>query len=204
MTEAMAVILAAGEGKRMGLPKALLEYEKGRTFLAHLTSTFAKSGCEVRVVVGKHAEDIVRQHPDAHILENPDWAAGQFSSIKLGLRAALDDKADVILLHPVDMPFIRASTIAALLRELDGNDGAVPEFEGAVGHPLALSRAAAEKVLAMDDVPHMEAAQKRLSIVHVRTKDPSVLVDLNTPDAYERLLGTPPHLAPPRKRRARA
>jgi molybdenum cofactor cytidylyltransferase len=201
MSEPVAVILAAGEGKRMGVPKALLEHEKGRTFLDQLQSTFTKAGCRVITVVGKHAEDIRAHHPGANLVENPDWERGQFSSIKAGLKSALSNGANLILVHPVDMPMIRASTVSSLLMAIGEADGAVPEFEGAPGHPLALTRAAADKVLGMTDVEHMEAAQKRLVLRRMKTKDPAVMVNLNTPEVYERILGTAPHLAPARKRR---
>ncbi len=199
----MAIILAAGEGKRMGLPKALLEYEKNRSFVGHLASIFAKAGCAPRVVTGKDTEAIRSHHPELVLIPNAQWEEGQFSSVKAGMRSALEEGADVLALHPVDMPTLRSSTISALLSSLDGAEAAVPEFEGAPGHPLLLSRAAAEKVLAMDDVPHMEAALARLNLRRVPTKDPGVMVNLNTPDIYERILGSPPHLAPPRKKRGR-
>lgn len=202
MTQPTAVILAAGEGKRMGMPKAVLELEGGRSFLQGLTSTFAKAGCEVLAVVGAGADE-VRLHPArAALVENPDWPAGQFSSVRVGLTAALGEGADVVLIHPVDVPMIRASTVKAVLGALDGHDAAVPQYEGASGHPLALTRAAALKVLAMTDVPHLEAALGRLDVAKVVTRDPAVLVNLNTPEIYERVLGVPPRMAPRKKVRA--
>ncbi len=201
MRDPIAIILAAGEGKRMGQPKALLEHEKGKSFLEQLISTFGKAGCQALVVVGNAAEQVQAQHPRAELVENPDWQRGQFSSVKVGLQAALRKGSEVLLLHPVDMPLIRPTTVSALVKELRGADGVVPEFEGAAGHPLVLTRAAAEQVLAMDDVPHLEAAQQRLNILRVKTKDPAVMVNINTPEIYERLLGSAPHSAPPPKKR---
>jgi len=202
--KAVAVILAAGEGKRMGLPKALLEYEKNKSFVGHLASVFAKAGALPIVVTGKHTPEIRAQHPELPLVENEGWERGQFSSVRAGLEAALEQGADVVLVHPVDMPTIRASTVAQLLAKLDGGDGAVPEFEGATGHPLLLTREAVEKIRDMGDVPHLEAAMSRLQIRRVLTKDPGVMVNLNTPDVYERILGAPPHLAPAKKRRGKA
>jgi molybdenum cofactor cytidylyltransferase len=199
----MAVILAAGEGKRMGLPKALLEYEKNKSFVGHLASVFAKAGCSPLIVTGKHTEEIRAQHPELALVPNSAWEEGQFSSVKAGMRAALEEGAEVVVLHPVDMPTVRASTVTALMAKLDGAEAAVPEFEGAIGHPLLLTRGAVEKVLAMDGVPHMEAALQRLTLKKIPTKDPGVMVNLNTPDIYERILGTPPHLAPAKKKRGR-
>jgi molybdenum cofactor cytidylyltransferase len=186
----------------MGMPKAVLELEKGRSFLQGLTSTFAKAGCDVVAVIGAGADE-VRLHPArAALVENPDWPSGQFSSVKVGLRAALAEGAQVVLVHPVDVPMIRASTVKAVLAALDGHDAAAPQYEGAAGHPLALTRAAAERVLAMTGVPHLEAAQAKLDVAKVVTRDPAVLVNLNTPEVYERVLGVAPRMAPRKKARA--
>jgi molybdenum cofactor cytidylyltransferase len=205
MAQVIAVVLAAGEGKRMGMPKALLEHEKGRSFLGQLLKTFDKAGARVLAVVGKDATLIRGQHPEADLVENPSWEDGQWSSVRVGLRAALEDGAEYILVHPVDMPLIRPTTVSAILKAVTGTqvEGVVPEFEGAAGHPLALTRAAAERILAMEDTSTLEAAQKKLSILRLRTKDPAVMVDLNTPEVYTRVLGVEPHLAPPPKRRGK-
>ncbi|MGQ0504818.1 MAG: nucleotidyltransferase family protein [Myxococcaceae bacterium] len=199
--KAVAVILAAGEGKRMGFPKALLEYEKNRSFLGHLASIFSKAGCDPLAVTGKDTELVRTHHPELRVVSNPDWEDGQFSSVRKGLQAALDEGADVIAIHPVDMPTVRVSTVSSLFGKLNGSQGVVPEFEGATGHPLLLTRGAVEQVLQMQDVPHLEAAISRLNIKRVNTKDPGVMVNLNTPDVYERILGSAPHLAPAKKRR---
>jgi molybdenum cofactor cytidylyltransferase len=203
--DVLAVVLAAGEGKRMGLPKALLEHEKGRSFLGQLIRTFEKAGSGVLCVVGKHAADIRAQHPEALLVENPSWEDGQLSSVRVGLRAALEEGAQVIFIHPVDMPLIRPATVSALLKAITGTqvEGVVPEFEGAAGHPLVLTRAAAEKILAMTDIASLESGLRPLNILRLRTKDPAVMVDLNTPEVYTRVLGVEPHLAPPPKRRGK-
>jgi molybdenum cofactor cytidylyltransferase len=200
-SKTLVIILAAGEGKRMGMPKALLEYEKGKSFLAQLASTYRKADVDPRAVVGFQAAEVSAHHPDIEVVENPRWSEGQFSSIRAGLRSVLAEGAEAIFIHPVDMPALRSSTVKSLLERLEGHDAVVPEFEGLPGHPLLLSAAAAQKVMAMDDVPHMEVALKQLDVLRVPTKDPGVAVNVNTPEVYERVLGSPPHLAPPKKNR---
>jgi molybdenum cofactor cytidylyltransferase len=201
VTRPLAIILAGGEGKRMGLPKALLEHD-GRTFLSTLISTFNKAGCDCLAVVGRHAQQIRTYKPRCEVVDNPDWEQGQFSSVKAGLEAALAQGAGPMLIHPVDVPMVRASTVKALLEALDDTDGVLPEFEGAPGHPLVLSEAAAKRVME-SSAPHLEAAQKELRIGRLKVKDPAVLVDLNTPEAYERVIGAAPKLAEPPKPRAK-
>ncbi|MFL5318180.1 MAG: NTP transferase domain-containing protein [Myxococcaceae bacterium] len=201
---AVGLVLAAGRGGRIGHPKALLEYDSGKSFLDIVAAAIRKGGADVKVVLGYESEAIRARHPELDFVVNDEWEkGGQFSSVLLGLRSVLEDGCDRVLVHPVDMPAVRASTFAALVKANFTSDGAVPEFESATGHPLVLSANAAKKVVGMKNVPHLEAAQKELKIERVKVRDPGVVVNFNAPEIYERLLGSAPHLAPPRKKGGR-
>jgi molybdenum cofactor cytidylyltransferase len=201
--KAVAIILAAGEARRMGHPKALIEHEGGRSFLQSLASTFGKAGCAVLGVIGKDGEAVRDQHPTLALVENPQWQDGPMSSIKAGLTAALEEEVDVVLLHPVDMPAVRASTLKSLLKAMGDSDECLrPEFEGAPGYPVVLSRAAVERLVG-STVAQLDAALQGMRLRRVPVKDPGVVVNINTPETYERLFGMPPRLAPPPKRRGK-
>jgi molybdenum cofactor cytidylyltransferase len=195
MNGCVAVVLAAGEGRRMGIPKALLECQGGQSFLQVLSATLSQAGCRVLAVIGAQAQQVRQLSVDAELILNPDWSSGQFSSVKVGLAAALQCAPAVVVLHPVDMPLIRVDTVKAVLAGILGHQAAVATVDGVPGHPLALTRAAAEQVLSMSDVPHLEAAQARLDLVRVVSDDPGVLLNLNTPEAYQRVLGFLPRKA---------
>src|SRR4051794_22851173 len=109
--KAVAIILAAGEARQIAHPKALIEHEGGKSFLQSLASTFGKAGCAVLGVIGKDAEAVREQHPGVMLVDSPRWQDGPMESIKAGLTAALEEEADVMLLQPVDMPAVRASTL---------------------------------------------------------------------------------------------
>ena len=203
--KAVAIILAAGEARKMAHPKALLEHEGGKSFLQSLVSTFGKAGCSVIGVAGKDADAVREQHPSIHLVENERWRDSQFSSVKAGLDAALEEGADVVLLHPVDMPAVRASTLKTLIKALgDSVEGLRPEFENAPGYPLLLSRAAAERLREQSTGELLlEGAVKGMQLRRIAVKDPGVIVNINTPETYERLFGSAPKLAPPPKRRGK-
>jgi molybdenum cofactor cytidylyltransferase len=186
----VAVILATRD-------EANLEYEKGRSFLRWLSSTFSKAGCEPLGVVRGSDADVRERHPDAYLVE---ITQGE-NAVRAGIRAALEEGAEAVLLHAVERPAIRSSTVDKLLKSLDGGDGVVPDFEGASGQPVVLTRAAAEKLLQLEGEPQVSAIPRRLQLRRITTRDPGVLVNLDTPEAYERLLGSKPHLAPLPKRR---
>jgi molybdenum cofactor cytidylyltransferase len=201
--KAVAIILAAGEARRMAHPKALIEHEGGKSFLQSLASTFGKAGCSVIGVLGKDSEAVREQHPGLELVESERWQEGPLASVKAGLDAALESGADVLLLQPVDMPALRASTLKSLLKLMgEGDEVMRPEFESAPGWPLVLSRGAAERLRAMEGM-QLEPALAALKVRRVPVKDPGVVVNINTPETYERLFGTAPKLAPPPKRRGK-
>ena len=98
---------------------------------------------------------------------------------------------------------VRASTVDKMIKSLESNEGVVPEFEGAIGQPLVLSRAAAEKVLQMDD-PTLTNVASRMDLKRLPTRDPGVVVNIDTAEMYERLLGSQPKAAPVPKKRGKA
>jgi molybdenum cofactor cytidylyltransferase len=108
------LILAAGESRRMGFPKALLRY-RDETFLDTLIGLFAARCQEVIVVLGAHSDRIrERTLRQATFAINADYQRGQTSSMQCGLRAVPAD-ADSVLFTLVDHPAVAPATLDALL-----------------------------------------------------------------------------------------
>jgi molybdenum cofactor cytidylyltransferase len=188
----VAVILAAGEARQMGHPLALLKHEDGKSFFESLVYTFWKGGCSILGVIGKDGEMVHEQHPGYGLFEDERWADGPLSSIQVGVTAALERDPEVVLLHPVGMPTVLAPTITLLLKHMgDSEEGLRPEFEGAPGYPLVLSRAQAEQLLDLEET-QLETVMQGLKLRRIPVKDPGVVVNIDTPEAYERLWGMPP------------
>jgi len=187
------VILAAGESRRMGSPKALLRYH-GQTFLDTLISLFAPRCWPVIVVLGANADQIrdglsceAAQHVTFVI--NPDYRTGQTSSMQCGLRALPAD-AEGVLFTLADHPAVAASTIDALTdhpRPLIR----VPRFEGRRGHPVWFSRALIAEFLALPsdgaarDVVYRHADETE----YLDLNDRGIVADIDDPAAYRELIG---------------
>jgi molybdenum cofactor cytidylyltransferase len=180
--KAIAIILAAGESRRMGSPKALLPFAPGLTFAARLAATFAEAGAPALLVVGAQREEILAAHPGLPAVVNARWEAGQLSSVRVGLRAALAQGAQRLLIHPVDAPGIRPSTARKLLAALALHPAVVPGFDGAPGHPLGLTAAGARRVLA-SRASSLAGAVAPLAPWPVPVRDRAVLDNFNTPEA---------------------
>jgi molybdenum cofactor cytidylyltransferase len=189
------LILAAGESRRMGFPKALLQY-RGDTFLDTLIGLFAVPCRPVIVVLGSGAGDIrARVARPATFAVNLRWPLGQTSSMQCGLREVPADAAGV-LFTLVDHPAVSPATIDALLE-----GGAwladrqplvrVPCFGSRRGHPIWFSRELIPEFLSLPetgaarDVVRSHAAETEFLDVD----DPGILADIDDAEAYRGLTG---------------
>jgi molybdenum cofactor cytidylyltransferase len=186
-----ALILAAGESRRMGRPKALLPY-RGATFLSTIVSTLQSCCSPVIIVLGAHSEEILDVATDAGVfVTNKDYLLGQITSMQCGLRAA-PPETEGILLTLVDHPAVTQSTIEALLTPVSGSDLVrIPRFDGRRGHPIWFSNQLIPEFLKLPptasarDVVDGHAGEIR----YVDVDDPGILADIDDPAAYARLIG---------------
>ena len=183
------LILAAGESRRMGSPKALLPY-RGETFLDRLIGLFAVECSPVIVVLGAGAAAIrAATTRPAIFVVNPDWVNGQTSSLQCGL-AAVPGKADGVLLTLVDHPAVNPATLVALLSPAQ-RLLRIPRYAGRRGHPVFFSRALIPEFLALGpgatakDVVHAHAADTEF----LDLDDPGIVADIDDPAAYRALTG---------------
>jgi CTP:molybdopterin cytidylyltransferase MocA len=190
----VAVVLAAGEGRRMGGPKALVAFE-GTTFVERCVERMRRPGvAEVVVVVGPLQERVSALLPGVTCVPNPRAADGMLGSILRGLDAADERQADAVLLHPVDHPLVDAATVDRVVEALTtGARIAVPSREGRRGHPGGFGRAAWPALRA---APPARGARAVLAdhpdwIVHVEG-DAGCIAGIDTPDDYARLIGPSP------------
>lgn len=150
-----AVLLAAGEAKRMGgRPKPLLQLAGVPLIRRNLVALSGAGVDEVVVVLGHRADEIepaVRDFPIT-LVRNPDYAQGQSSSVRAGL-AALSSRLDAIVVALADMPLISAEDVSAVLgaykRRLHGSV-LVPFVGGERANPVVLDAAVRDRVLACD------------------------------------------------------
>lgn len=180
------LVLAAGGGRRYGMPKALVPYD-GCLLVERAVRTLAGAGCTPVLVVLGAAADRVRAVADlsgADTVDNPDWATGLGSSLRTGLAglARAPVTAAVVLL--VDMPGVTAEAVRRVGAGATATSLAAAGYPGRTGHPVLLGRDhwAAVAALATGDTgarPYLRAHADR-----VRTVDCADIADdtdLDTP-----------------------
>jgi len=188
-----ALILAAGESRRMGRPKALIPFQ-GLTFVEHLlAATRLPRIGETRVVLGAGAAEIRGRLPvgDSQIVVNEEWESGPLSSIWAGLRSLPDSDIEGALICPVDHPLVTLRLIGGIVAAFDRSGKAIvlPTFLGRRGHPvLFASRLFSELMSAPLDVGARAVVRAhRGEIEEVPTEEEGVVLNLNDPEAMGRL-----------------
>ena len=184
------VILAAGESRRMGYPKALLRY-KEETFLDTLVGLFTPRCSTVIVVLGCRADEIRgRAARPAEFVINEDYKRGMTTSMQCGLRA-LPPGATQVLFTLVDHPAVAPATIDAILDS--AGSLRVPRYKGRRGHPIVFSADLVPEFLA---VPETGAARDVVrshiaETTYLDLDDSGIIADIDDLEAYRGLIGAP-------------
>jgi molybdenum cofactor cytidylyltransferase len=187
------IILSGGASRRMGTPKALLQF-RNETFLDGLIGLFSAVCDPIVVVVGRHADPIrsgIQRGSDVLFALNPDPDRGMLSSLQCGLTLVPSD-ADAAMFLPVDHPHLEISTLETLAARFraDRAPVTVPTYAGEHGHPVCIARPLIAELLALSpvakasDVIHRHVSQT----VYVEVPDPAVVTDIDDPTAYAGLL----------------
>jgi molybdenum cofactor cytidylyltransferase len=192
------VILAAGASTRMGQDKALLQYG-GRTFLAG-TIQLLQSACDFVVVVAGRNIDALRPvvyQNSAYLVLNPQPELGQFSSLRLGLQAVLDRGRDAACVALVDRPPAKPTTVQTLEEHFLSSSpeavwAVVPQFDAKHGHPVFFAREMIELFLRAGPSANAREIehQQQSRIKYIDVDDPSVVLNINTPEDYSALQTT--------------
>jgi molybdenum cofactor cytidylyltransferase len=187
-----AVVLAAGESKRMGRPKLVLPWGQG-SVIGHVVLTLMEAGVKEIVVVtgGANLQVITALSAlPVRTLHNPDYAGGEMlSSCQLGL-TALDSRISAALIVLGDQPQIEVGVVKSVVGvfEKDHPLLVVPSYQMHRGHPWLAARSLwpAIKALRPPQTLRDFFAQNAAQITYVPVETDSILQDLDTPADYER------------------
>jgi CTP:molybdopterin cytidylyltransferase MocA len=144
------LVLAAGGGRRAGGPKALRRSSSGRSWLLAAVEVLLSGGCsEVVVVLGSGADQARTLLADppwgpgrVRAVDNPDWADGMSTSLRVGLASAAERPGPAVLVHLVDLPDVTPQVVCRVRARAAGGAGCLARavYAGRPGHPVLVGR----------------------------------------------------------------
>lgn len=180
------LLLAAGESRRMGYPKPLLEIS-GVTFLAKGAAAMLEVSERLIVVLGAYRERIGAAVPhDLRIVAayNPNFARGQLSSLKIGL-AQIGREAHAVIVHLADHPLVSPATFHAAVAEYERSRMpiVIARYRGCRGHPVLFDRSIFKELMEApeDQGARMVVNAEPSRVSYVDVEDAGTVLDLDTP-----------------------
>ena len=192
-----AIILAAGESKRMGKLKPLLRF-KDKTFLEQIISELKLSDVDrITVVLGAKAETVIKSVDLSGIstVINKEYLIGQLSSLIAGLKDVPGD-TEAILICLVDNPFITKEIVNSIISKFKktGEKIIIPVFNKKKGHPALFAESLFNELLsapAEQGARYVVHANKK-NILELETTEKGILIGINTPEDYRDYFKTNP------------
>jgi len=191
MGKIWAIVLAAGESKRMGFPKMLLTFN-GKTMLGNVISNIESSDINnIMVVLGAEQKTIqeVVSKTSAKSCYNDNYKDGMLSSVKCGFRNVPSD-SDAVLVFQGDQPLIKSDVINNVINAYrSANKGIViPVYQKKRGHPLLIGNKYITEIEKLDarEGLHSLAYQVPDDVLEIETDSPGILRDFDTYEEYKK------------------
>ncbi len=185
------ILLAAGQSKRMGRPKQLLQVG-GKSLLQHSIQVALQANVDpVILVTGAQAGLIEGEIHDAkiNIVENVEWEEGLASSIRCGINALLEIAPDVeqAICMVCDQPFVSASLLNELIDASvnTGSEIVACAYGNTVGTPVLFSKNYFPELLQLQGDGGAKKILKKYGDAVGTISFPEGNVDIDTPQDYE-------------------
>jgi molybdenum cofactor cytidylyltransferase len=186
-----AILLGAGESKRMGRNKLSLRWGK-KTIVEHCLDTLLRSDAQEVIVVLSNPIEWMNDRWEGQyvkVVRNPYYKRGMSTSIRRGLRT-IDPSSHGILIALGDQPLVKTRTINALIHAFVQRRGTIviPSFQGKQGHPVIFDRRYLKELLKLKgDVGGRSIIDKYPEEVWlVRVRSEGVTRDIDTWEDYRK------------------
>jgi molybdenum cofactor cytidylyltransferase len=189
MTEIWAIILAAGESKRMGSPKMLMQF-KGRTIIENVIENVTNSKVDkTMVVLGGSGEEIMKILGEAPVQTcfNSNYKQGMLSSVKCGLQHLPAIKGAVVIFLG-DQPMIGSAIINIVIEAYrkEGKGIVMPVFDNKRGHPLLIDLKYRNEILNIKTEEGLHSLARKFTddVLEVKVDTAVILKDIDTKEDY--------------------
>jgi len=188
-----AIILAAGESKRMGRPKLLLPFGDNTIIETIVNNAIESKADEVLVVLGSGAENIAekikRKHAKTSV--NPNFRQGMLSSIQWGFESLPEDtRAALVMLG--DQPMVSSSVIDKVMDAYEQTEKSIvlPVYNKRRGHPILIDMKHRKEMKQLSPDVGLRALVHNHTddILEVAVDTPGILKDIDTVEDYNQIL----------------
>ena len=183
------ILLAAGESKRLRMPKLLLPFGKSTILEQTIDNLLNSRVDEVIVVLGYRAEEMMRKlaNRPVKIAINPIYHHGMSTSIVKGL-SLVNNRAQAIMVALADQPLINSQTINRLIEESLGYDKGIviPAYQAERGHPVIFASKYKEELLGLKgDIGGKHTIKQHPNdTLEVVADSKAITMDINTINDY--------------------
>lgn len=189
MPDIWAIILAAGESKRMNSPKMLLPYGNATIIEKVIENVAASDVDNTLVVLGSSGDEILKRIGNTSVKHcfNESYKEGMLSSVKCGFRN-LPEKYEAAMVIPGDFPGIGPHVMNMLISSLRRSEKKIilPLFGNRRGHPILISYDLRDEVFGLDPGKGLRELMEICpdEVLELNAGDPSVIRDIDTIEDY--------------------
>ena len=187
-----AILLAAGQSKRMVGENKLTKEIQGIPLIKHSVKNILASSIDELIIILGYQKEIIEKLIDKSgkikFIFNKDFESGMASSIKTGLNS-LSEKTESFFICLGDMPMVGHGVYNQLIKSKDNKEIIVPIYKGQQGNPVLFNKSMKEKIMGITgDVGAKKILElNKDKILNIETNDQSVVKDFNTKDNFNSL-----------------
>ena len=197
MGDIWAIVLAAGESKRMNSPKMLLPVN-GKTMIEKVVENISESRVDkTMVVTGAYSDEInkIIGFLPVTVCHNENYRDGMLSSIKCAFRA-VSEKAAAVMVFPGDKPWITPDVVNLLIESYrhEKKGIVIPVYMTRRGHPVLIDLKYRNEVAMLDPDEGLRSLAGLFpdDVMEVNTDTPGILKDIDTYEDYVRSINQKP------------
>ena len=184
-----AILLAAGESKRMNGENKLTKILKGEPLIKYSVKNILESSVDELIIIIGHKSDniknVIDENKKIKFILNKNYKLGMASSIKIGIKN-LSEKTQAFFICLGDMPMIGKEIYNKLILNLNKKEIIVPSYKNQQGNPILFSITMKDKIMDIDgDNGAKKILEKnRNKIFNLEINDEGILKNYNTQDSF--------------------
>ena len=184
-----AILLAAGQSKRMDGENKLTKKIQGIPLIKHSVKNILASSVDELIIVLGHQREIVEKLIDKNekikFIFNKDFESGMASSIKTGLNN-LSEETETFFICLGDMPMVNQDVYNQLIRSRNNKEIIIPTYKDQQGNPILFSKSMKSIIVSIeDDIGAKKILeQNKDKILKVKIDDINITKDFNTKDDF--------------------